>query len=236
MVILLPPSVGKAAGGQGGRSWTPAGGRFGVLAPLRLRVARALARARGGNAKLLGANGDLLDRCRAANRVLVGSPTLPAWQRFTGVVWDALDPSTLSREGRRQARTSVVVVSAVTGLSGWSDPVPDFRLKLSASLSPLGRLDAFWRAPLSAALNERLVGRIVIDLLPQEHRAAWIPDAGVTIVRPELTTADDRPGGHEAKATKGRLVRALLEAGDDDLDDTLARFDPGPLRLTITQP
>ena len=70
----------------------------------------------------------------------------------------------------------MVVVSAVTGLSAWADPVPDFRLKLSASLRPMGNLATFWRASLSATLNDLAAGHTVVDLLPNEHRAAWVPD------------------------------------------------------------
>jgi cytoplasmic iron level regulating protein YaaA (DUF328/UPF0246 family) len=235
LTILLPPSEGKTPGGRESRPWSVDSGRFGALAEPRARVARALARARGGDGKLLGATGELLDAARAANQCVVGGATLPAWQRFTGVVWQHLDPEGLGREAQRRARSSVIVVSAVTGLSGWSDPTPDFRLKLSVNLSPLGRLDAFWRAPLSTVLNRRLRGQTVIDLLPNEHRAAWVCDpTRYRLLRPQLLTRDGRPGGHDAKATKGRLARALLL--DDDPDRALRRFDAGSLVLSIDEP
>jgi cytoplasmic iron level regulating protein YaaA (DUF328/UPF0246 family) len=213
LVILLPPSEGKVRGGAG-PEWDPASGRFAELGPRRLRVANALKRARGGNEKLLGARGDLLATARAANRALVGAPTLPAWQRFSGVVWEHLDPGSLGARARRRAEAGVVVVSAVAGLSAWSDPVPDFRLKLSASLAPMGGLAAFWRVAVSTALDEFAAGHTVVDLLPSEHRAAWVPDESrYELVRPEFTTADGRPAGHAGKAAKGRVARMLLEAG-----------------------
>jgi cytoplasmic iron level regulating protein YaaA (DUF328/UPF0246 family) len=230
LVLLLPPSEGKIAGGDG-PAWSVDAGAFGVLAPARTRVTNALRRHRGGTARMLGASGPLLRATRAANLALVGAPTLPAWQRFSGVVWEHLAPATLPAAARRRARAGVVVVNAVTGLAAWDDPVPDFRLKLSASVPPVGNLASFWRAPLSRALHDRLAGATVVDLLPNEHRAAWIADADAyRLVRPALATPDGKPAGHAGKAAKGRLARALLEG--PDVDRTLAAFDAGELLLT----
>ena len=229
--VLLPPSEGKTSGGDG-PGWHPDSGAFTELAGPRVRVANALRRSKGGTKKALGADGDLLRRAKAANLAVVGGPTLPAWQRFSGVVWEALSPSDLTTRARRRAEAGVIVVSAVAGLSAWSDPVPDFRLKLSAALPPIGRLGAFWKEPITRALNDRLEGATVVDLLPNEHRAAWIPDPGrYDLVRPLLATRDGKPAGHAGKATKGRLARAILESGD--VESTLATFDPGELTLTV---
>jgi cytoplasmic iron level regulating protein YaaA (DUF328/UPF0246 family) len=219
LVVLLPPSEGKAPGGDG-PPWSPEAGRFGELAPQRRRVHNALKRARGGTAKALGATGDLLRSAKAANLAAVGAPTLPAHQRFTGVVWGHLDPPTLTRP-----KGEVLVLSALTGLTAWDDPVPDFRLKLSASLPPVRNLATFWRPTLSAVLNDHLAGHTVVDLLPNEHRAAWTPDPDrYDLRRPALRHRDGRPAGHGGKAAKGLLARALLRTGD--VDATLATFDP----------
>ena len=233
LVILLPPSEGKAVGGSG-PGWVPESGRFSELAPRRLRVANALKRARGGNARMLGASGELLARSRAANRALVGAPTMAAHRRFNGVVWEHVGVDDLGVPGRARARDGVIVVSAVTGLSAWDDPVPNFRLKLSASCPSMGRLAAFWRDPLSAVLNDHLAGHTVVDLLPNEHREAWSPDPSrYELVRPLLATADGKPAGHAGKATKGKLARALLESGN--VVPTFDDFDPGELVLSVEE-
>jgi uncharacterized protein len=169
-VILLPPSEGKAPGGRG--SWDPSAGAFGGLEAERSTVARSLDPA-------------LLD----------GAVVLPAWRRFTGVVWQHLDPATLAPAARRR----VVVVSALMGLVRGDDPVPDHRLKLSLSLPPLGRLDRWWRPVLTAALR---------DHVRRRARSAAGPTPGA---------ADGRgAAGHAAKAVKGVAARTLLEAGDLD--------------------
>ncbi len=224
LIVLLPPSENKAPGGDG-PGWAPTDGAFGDLAAHRTRVHNALKRARGGTAKALGAKGDLLQAAKGANLAAVGAPTLPAHRRFTGVVWGHLDPTTLDRAARRRAAEGVLVPTALTGLTAWDDPVPDFRLKLSASLPPIGTLATFWRPALSAALNDRLAGNTVVDLLPGEHRAAWVPDPDrYDLRRPALLFGDGRPAGHAGKAAKGLLARALMTSGD--VDATLATFDP----------
>jgi len=225
LVILLPPSEGKAPGGNG-PGWSVDDGRFGPeLAAGRTRVVNALKRAKGGTAKQLGARADLLTAAKAANLGAVGAPTLAAHERFTGVVWGNLDPPSLTAAARRRAEAGVLVLSALTGLTAWADPVPDFRLKLSASVPPVGNVAAFWRPFLSPILNDHLAGHTVVDLLPNEHRAAWIPEPDrYDLIRPSLEHRNGKPAGHGGKAAKGLLARALLISGD--VDGTLATFDP----------
>ena len=233
LAILLPPSEGKAPGGDL-PGWDPGSGRFGAaLERPRRRVARALKLAKGGDEKLLGVGGETLTRAQVANRRLVGAPVLPASERFTGVVWDHLDLATLAPPARTRAADAVVVVSALCGLVALDDPVPDHRLKLSVSLGALGRVATFWRPAISAALNDHLEGRLVIDLLPTEHAAAWNPDLQrYDLRRVRLIDRDGRSAGHFAKAAKGRLARALVEA--DDPEQVLARWTDDDFSLTIT--
>jgi uncharacterized protein len=215
-MLLLPPSEGKALDALTGATpssraasgWDAADGAFGQLADRRRAVVAALGAIGGGDAKLLGVRGDHLSRAQSANVSLPGAPTMPAWQRYTGVVWDHLDPATLPAAARRR----IVVVSGLLGLVRADDPVPDYRLKMGANLAPLGKLSTWWRADLSAALNRAARRRMVIDLLPQEHRAAWVPE-GVSGVSVSLVDPTGAPGGHFAKAAKGELARALLTDG-----------------------
>jgi len=234
--LLLPPSEGKAPGGDGA-GWDPASGTFGArLERPRRRVARALRQAKGGDQKLLGVGGASLERSIAANRALVGAPCLPAWQRYTGVVWDHLDLAGLAvadPAARQRASDAIVVVSALHGLVGIDDPMPDHRLKLSVGLGALGGLAAFWRRPLSTVLNEHLAGRLVVDLLPGEHAGAWVAAPGrYDLRRVRLVSADGRTAGHNAKAAKGLLARALLEA--DDPERALATWWHDEYRMDIT--
>ncbi|MGA7759118.1 MAG: peroxide stress protein YaaA [Ilumatobacteraceae bacterium] len=224
-MLLLPPSEGKAQGGSARRAtWLPNSGSMGSrLAEHRLDVVEALAAAHGGDEKLLGVKGDHLLRAQSANSSLVGALTLPAWQRYTGVVWDHLDPSSLPAASRRR----ILVVSGLLGLVRADDPVPDYRLKMGANLPPLGKLSTWWRDALTTELRRLARRRVVVDLLPQEHRAALDLSGGVVDgVSLTLVDPSGKPGGHFAKAAKGELARAILTDGITALDTwNHPRFD-----------
>jgi hypothetical protein len=83
---------------------------------------------------------------------------------------------------------------------------------MGASLKPMGKLSTWWREPLSKTLNDWANGRVVIDLLPNEHRAAWI--SGDELREHVVVSFVEKSGkvaGHDAKAAKGLLARHLLE-------------------------
>lgn len=219
LTLLLPPSEGKAPGGRPGTPWEPASGQFAAeLGRRRAEVAAALAAVGGGDARLLGVNGAHLERARAANSALVGAPTLPAGQRYTGVVWDALDLASMRAPVRRRAGGAVLVVSGLLGVVGVDDPTPDYRLKMGASLAPLGKLATWWRPAVTAAITAATRRRYVVDLLPNEHRAAWEPDECTDGVRVGFVERSGKVAGHDAKAAKGRLARYLLESPGHPLD------------------
>ena len=66
----------------------------------------------------------------------------------------------------------MLIVSGLFGVVAPPDPIPHYKLKMSAALPGTGRLSTWWRPRLTAALAEQLRGRVVWDLLPQEHSAA----------------------------------------------------------------
>jgi cytoplasmic iron level regulating protein YaaA (DUF328/UPF0246 family) len=124
--------------------------------------------------------------------------------------------------------TSVVVVSGLLGLVGLNDPTPEYRLKMGAALPPHGKLSTWWRPAVSEALTAWGSRRFVVDLLPNEHRAACRGARlhGVSVTFAERT---GKAAGHDAKAAKGRLARHILTSDQHPLaaleswDDT--RFD-----------
>lgn len=212
MIVLVPPSEGKAPGGRG--IWAPERGAFGSLSPERVRVVEAAVAAVDAGTNVFGAVGPLAERADSALRAVAAgrAPSRPAWQRFTGVVWEHLQPASLSPAMRRR----LVVPNAQLGLVRGDDPVPDFRLKFGVSLPGLGRLDRWWRPTLTAALHG--TRGAIVDLLPAEHAAAL--DLGALrrgrVVRVRFVAADGRAAaGHAAKAVKGVLARTVLTDGLD---------------------
>lgn len=221
LIILLPPSEGKLPGG-GGR-FRAGSGSFGpALRLARSEVIAALTAAGGGDERLLGVSGRHLQRALAANR-LVGAgraSVMPATRRYSGVVHDHA-----ALAGVPAAAERVVIFSGLLGLVAPGDGVPDYRLKMGASLPPLGKLSSWWRPRLTPVLDRRLRGADVVDLLPQEHAAAWepAPRRYASLHRVRFCDADGAAGGHDAKAAKGLLARHLL-LSDAPVAEALASF------------
>ena len=211
-LVLLAPSEGKAPDGDG-PPWAPGTMEVAELDPMRRRVARAAGLA----------------------RTVARNPTLPAIERYTGVLYRELDAASLPATARRRLARQVLVVSGLWGLVAPTDPIPDYRLKMSARAGDLGKLSTAWRPALTEALAPRAKGRLLWDLLPIEHAAAV--DWGTLAPRQRITVrfvdAEDRTISHWNKLLKGSLVRWLVTTPPSGLEDLAAfdhpqgyRFDP----------
>ncbi len=220
MLILLPPSEGKAAPRRGA-PLDLGGLSHPSLTDVRHRVLEALvaASARDEAPALLGighTQTDLLER----NRRLLTAPTARADRVYTGVLYDALDLPGLSPAARRRAATRVAVTSSVFGLLRPTDRIPAYRLSGDTTLPGLGPVAAVWRGPLAGAVIASLGRGLLVDLRSSTYAGFWRPPAElgrrVATVR-VLHEADGvrKVVSHFNKATKGRLVRALLEDGGD---------------------
>jgi cytoplasmic iron level regulating protein YaaA (DUF328/UPF0246 family) len=202
-VILVPPSEGKADGGSG-PPWQP-----GTMAIAELDDARA---------QVLAALG--------TGHPAAAAPTCPASERYTGVLYRELDLASLPAAHRRRLARDLLTVSGLWGLVAPTDPIPDYRLKMSASAPGLGKLSTWWRPQLTEALAPRVHRALVWDLLPQEHAAAidWRSLQPVERRTVRFVDPDGRTVSHWNKLLKGALVRWLASGAGADLDD-LASFD-----------
>jgi hypothetical protein len=177
----------------------------------------------------------VLRAARAAGATPRRAGTLTAMERYTGVLYGELDWASLTPAARRRGAHQVRTVSGLWGLVAPTDPLPPYRLKMSASLPELGRLATFWRPRLGAALAPLVAGSVVWDLLPNEHAAAidWSALAPARRVTVRFLDGQGRTVSHWNKLLKGSLVRWILTdrpAGPEDLvafDHPLGyRFDP----------
>lgn len=202
-VILLPPSEAKAEGGAG-PPWSPGSMAVSLLDHQRRSV---LASVPPGVVDLLG-------------------PTLAASRRYTGVLYRELDAASLRGQARRRFDRDVLVVSGLWGLVAPTDPIPAYRLKMSARVDGIGRLASWWRPHLTAALEPRVRLASVWDLLPVEHSAAvdWVLPVPARRTTVRFVDRSDRVVAHWNKLLKGSLVRWLVETGARHPED-LESFD-----------
>ncbi len=234
MLVLLPPSEGKAAPREG-TPVTPAGLSLPGLREARERVlAELVDLCRGDEDKAMDVLG-LGPTQRGEigrNAGLREAPAAPAAEVYTGVLYDALSPATLTPAARRRASSALLVFSGLWGAVGPDDEIPSYRCPVGVRLPGLGGLGAFWRGPMERALPAAAGDALVLDLRSAAYAAQWRPAgavAGRTVTARvlQVRTVDgvDRRSvvSHFNKATKGRLVRALLESGAEPADrDELA--------------
>ena len=221
MLVLLPPSEGKSAAAKGA-PLDLAALSFPALNPTRERLVRALvgaglvgdrARARSVLGLPPGLDGEL-DR----NAALLTAPAAPAAHVYTGVLYEALCLASLDRGPATRANRRIVTVSALWGAVRPGDRIPAYRLAAGVRLPRVGALPASgagrWGRPLgrpparSAARPALHAVRGTVAARP----ARW-PHAPSSVR--VVDSATGKVVSHFNKATKGRMVRALLEAKAD---------------------
>lgn len=233
MIVLLPPSETKAAGGTGAPLSTASLG-FPRLAVARSRALAALDR--------LVADGQDVStsakaRAAADNAAVRSSPTMPALERYTGVLYDALGAASLDDDARAWVDAHVVVQSALLGFLRAGDAIPAYKVSATTRL-PGERMRDLW-ADAGGAIEG-----FALDLRSKAY-AALAPVAGAVPV--EIVSPEGAALNHWNKAGKGALVRTLAEAGVEadaadalvawaaSADVPLERTDAG-LRLTVRDP
>lgn len=222
MLILLPPSEGKT---------TPASGRpldldtmdLGALNPTRERILTSLVAVSSGNAKramdrlgLGKTQADALPR----NANLRNEPTARADSIYSGVLYAALDFASLDEAAVKRADESVAVASALFGLVRPGDFIPAYRLSGDVTLPRLGPVAGIWRNKLGPVLTDLVGDSLLIELRSGMYINLFKPSgelAGRTTTMRVLHehNGSRRVVSHFNKATKGRIVRALLTTGAD---------------------
>lgn len=249
-LLLLPPSETKREGGAPRTRLAYGSLAFPALTEARREAVRALVEL--AQDELACARVLKLSAASAAtevprNRVLERSATLPAVQRYTGVLYDALDVSSWSGAMLDRARAHVLIQSALLGLVRATDPIPAYRLSAGSRLPGLPPLASHWRERGAAALA-RHRGPI-LDLRSESYAAlSPLPDRDDAVFVRVVARGEDgvtRALNHFNKKGKGLFVRDLLAAGElpTTLDGLLARSAecgwplsagaPGELELVV---
>ncbi len=160
----------------------------------------------------------------ARNAALRSAPTMPAIDRYTGVLYDALAADRWSAGDRAFAHEHVLVQSALFGPIAALDAIPAYRLSHDSRLPGL-RLRAHWSSAAGAALARP--SGLLIDLRSEGYAALGPIDAGANAAYVRVVTEDGdgtrRALAHFNKQAKGHLVAALVSsrARIDDLDGLL---------------
>lgn len=219
MLILLPPSEGKTPPATGQPLEIESLALPG-LNPTRERLLRTLMTVCQGNRtramKRLGLGPTQADAVER-NARLLDEPTSRADEVYTGVLYAAWDPPTLSDPARKRSDERVAIVSGLFGLVRPGDRIPAYRLSSTASLPRLGTVAGVWRARLGPALDELVDDGLLVDLRSGTYVNLHKPTGDLAARTATIRVLHEYGGtrkvvSHFNKATKGRLVRGLLES------------------------
>ncbi|MDT0203339.1 peroxide stress protein YaaA [Nocardioides sp. AE5] len=252
MLILLPPSEGKSSPTRGKPldlatlgSPSLAEARAEVLAAL-VGLCRTDEPAAAAATLGLGpSQADLVAR----NAALATAPTARADRVYTGVLFDALDFATLDSAAKRRAGSRVAITSSLFGLVRPGDRIPAYRLSGDVVLPGPGPVAAFWRTHLAPAALEALGSGLLVDLRSTMYAAFWRPEPELASRVATVRVLHEHNGtrkvvSHFNKATKGRIVRAVLTDGGaprtpagfaDQLRDLGWKVEEGPSTRKGTQ-
>lgn len=254
MLVLLPPSETKRAGGTG-KPLDFAALAYPELNSRRRALVRALkSLARHSDSSIVALK---LGRTQHVeierNLTLTTSPTMPVIDRYAGVLYNAFDASTLLPTAREFAGRHVVVHSALFGLVAALDLVPAYRMSHDSLLPELTlkklTLKKHWGNSIAGVL--RTTGGLVLDLRSEGYVALGPAPVGAESVflRVVTETAGGRTRAltHFNKKSKGELTRALVQNGQNfesvgellgwaaEAGFRLRRGAPGELELVVDQ-
>ncbi|CAB4697408.1 MAG: peroxide stress protein YaaA [Actinobacteria bacterium] len=178
MLILLPPSEGKSQ---------PAGKELLNLS------------------KLVFADQLLEVRRSLVSKSVAKSPAAKAIDVYSGVLYQALDWSSLSATAKARGETSVLIVSAIFGVLRPSDVIPNYKAKIKSS---------DWKLALKPALDD-LAADLIVDCRSSTYASVWQPPAGKTVAVRVFKKEKGKISviTHLSKKYRGELTRELLKSG-----------------------
>jgi cytoplasmic iron level regulating protein YaaA (DUF328/UPF0246 family) len=231
MLILLPPSEGKASPESGDPVDLDSLAFAKALGGQRARLLDALERLPKASTKKAiemlaispGQAGEI-----AVDAALREAPAAPAAEVYSGILYERLRLGELPAAARRRAEEQVLICSALWGVVRPGDRIPYYRLSAKARLKRVGPLSAFWRDALAQALPDE-PDELVIDMRSGAYAGAWKPKRATLLAVRAFTEEDGerKAVSHMAKAVRGDVARALLLAKK-------APTDPGTAKAILS--
>ena len=215
MKILLAPSEAKKPGGD--RPFRIESLLFEPLLPVRQSLLDAYMDIlrQGDTAELSRLFGlkKPADIAYHAAKDLPNEPAMRAIERYTGVAFDHLDYPTLSPEGKRYLHEHLILHSNLFGFLRADDPIPEYRLgqgKAVGNLLP----ETLYREAGAPLMDAYLEGEDILDLRAGFYDKVYRPVHPYTVLK---FLKGGKVVSHWAKAYRGKVLRAVAEAGVTDM-------------------
>lgn len=221
MLILLPPSEGK----------TPAPDHrepvdFSVLHHPNLNEARRQVLDVLGQ---ISVQDDALDILKVGkslvaeverNTRLLDEPAGDASDIYSGVLYEALDYTSLGKTQKELADEHILIISALWGIVRLDDVIPAYRLSMGTKLGELGALANFWRPYLEAEID--VDDQLILDCRSAPYQKALPTPRAQTYEVKAMSVAPDgsrKVISHMAKHYRGLITRWILTHQLADTND-----------------
>lgn len=244
MLILLPPSEGKAMPPEGLPVDLAALAFAERLGDKRRRLISGLeklgSRPVSKTVEALGISpGQAEDVARDA--ALLTASAAAACEVYSGVLYDRLDFAGLGARPKKRADGHLLIASALWGFVRPGDRIPYYRFSMKAKLARVGPLAAFWRPALAEAMSaggHDRPGELILDMRSGAYSTAWKPKQAKLLPVRVFTETDGvrKVVSHMAKAARGDAARIVLSAArlPEDAESVAAALEAGGLRTELS--
>ena len=219
--ILLPPSEGKIEGGKEKYIEAKSGHAFGFLEKDRIFLLKNLldfiSKANHSDLDKLFSVKSNISNITSFLENFDQKLTLPAIERYSGVMFSAIDYPSLDDAQKDRANNSILFIDALFGLLRLQDLIPNYKLAISAKFSDF-KIDHHWKKVLKNHLEEALKDKIILDILPQAHRKA------VDISSQDSTSGPEWQLLHEVRREDKNVKERKEERQDPQEPDILNTF------------
>lgn len=236
MIFLLPPSETKEPGGEKiAKSLS-----FDELNPSRKLLQQALVEIcnnpiAAAKALKLGPKqlGELL-----VNQELTKPRCLPALDRYTGTLYDALKLGGISKSMRSRAKRIVFIQSSLFGLISSADLIPNYRLSAGSKI-PGVNLKSLWQLS-HETIWSKFKNEIVIDLRSNSYAELAPIPADLQSYSVDVLLEDSKGNrkalNHFNKQAKGQFVRSVLLSKPEPktVSDLKVAAKKAELKLEVT--
>jgi cytoplasmic iron level regulating protein YaaA (DUF328/UPF0246 family) len=146
------------------------------------------------------------------NQDIFNSNCAHAIERYTGIVYQNLDWDSFSNKEKNFMDDHFFIFSGLFGMVTPLTLIPNYKLKMNV-LS----LEHHWKATLTNTLKDQ---DLVVDLLPQVHRKAYLPQDNVKRIDFVVIKKGKKTGaGHFGKAVKGQLIKYIVQNEITSIDN-----------------
>ncbi|MDO4713503.1 MAG: peroxide stress protein YaaA [bacterium] len=201
LLFLIPPSEGKARGGLAGNQHIS----FALERPSEIAC--------NASEKDLKCSGKRYAEAIALNRSLDHTPVLPAIERYSGVMYQAIGYARLQEEEKRFFDEHFLIMSGMYGLLRPQDQIANYKLPIASK-----GLYAFWGEKIIKQLTA-FQAYTIVSLLPDEYlklitgRSLQKARAGFEGQLIQLKFLDEQGKRltHHSKPIKGQWIRAITQ-------------------------